>query len=104
MGVKMKKLFATLAVMSAFVSAPVAAQGIPCAPRERMLEIVIDRLGGVRQATGSAGQGAQMELFASDGGEWWFILHLPDGRACLLGNGIDFEPTGGLQPARGNPT
>jgi hypothetical protein len=98
------KLLATLAVMAAFTSAPVAAQGIPCAPRERMLEIVIDRMGGQRQATGQAGPGATVELFAAEGGEWWFILHLPDGRACLLANGADFEPTGGLQPARGNPT
>jgi hypothetical protein len=79
------------------------AQGIPCAPRERMLEIVIDRLGGVRQATGTAGPGAQMELFADPDGGWSLILHLPDGRSCLLANGADFQATGGLQPARGRP-
>jgi hypothetical protein len=83
-----------------------SAQSMPCAPRERMLEVVIDRLGGVRQATGTAGHGgtgAQMELFADPDGGWSLILHLPDGRSCLLANGTEFQATGGLQPARGRP-
>lgn len=80
-----------------------AAQGIPCAPRERMLDILIDRMGGVRQAIGTAGAGAQMELFADPDGGWSLILHLPDGRSCMLANGADFQATGGLQPARGRP-
>jgi hypothetical protein len=98
----MKKL-AVMVAIAIGISAPAAAQGIPCAPRERMLEIVIDRLGGVRQATGVAGQGAQMELFASPDGSWHMVLHLSDGRSCLLANGAEFEATGGLQPARGQP-
>lgn len=82
---------------------PALAQGMPCAPRERMLEIVIDRLGEVRQATGTAGRGATVELFAGPEGSWTILLHLPDGRTCLMANGTNFEATGGLQPARGRP-
>jgi hypothetical protein len=82
---------------------PALAQGMPCAPRERMLEIVIDRLGEVRQATGTAGRGATVELFAGPEGTWSILLHLPDGRSCLIANGTGFEATGGLQPARGRP-
>ena len=82
---------------------PALAQGMPCAPRDRMLEIVIDRLGEVRQATGTAGRGATVELFAGPDGSWSILLHLPDGRSCLMANGSDFEATRGLQPARGRP-
>lgn len=91
------------ACLIAALSHPAAAQGIPCAPRERVLAHVIDRLGGVRQAEGAAGQGARMELYADPDGAWTILLHLPDGRACLLGGGTEFRATGGLQPARGRP-
>lgn len=83
--------------------APLAAQGMPCAPRDRMLEIVIDRLGEARMATGEAGRGAMVELFAGPEGSWSILLHLPDGRTCLMANGRGFEATGGLQPTRGRP-
>ena len=82
---------------------PALAQGIPCAPRERVLSHVIDTLGGVRQAEGVAGQGARMELYADPDGAWTLLLHLPDGRTCLLAGGSGFRPSGGLQPARGRP-
>jgi len=82
---------------------PAAAQSLPCAPRERVLDFVIDRMGETRHATGTAGRGAQMELYAGSDGNWTLLLHLPDGRSCILANGTDFAPTGGLQPARGRP-
>ena len=79
------------------------AQSIPCAPRERVLEFLIDRMGETRRATGTAGPGARMEVFAGEDGNWTIVLHLPDGRACIMANGREFEATGGLQPARGIP-
>ncbi len=85
-------------------AAPISAQGIPCAPREHLLRIIIDQLGESRQASGTAGRGAQMALFAGESGSWSMVLFLPDGRACLLASGAGFEATGGLQPARGMPT
>jgi len=95
--------FAILAAALAFLPQLAFAQSIPCAPRERVLEFLIDRMGESRRATGTAGQGARMELFAGERGSWSMILHLPDGRACILANGQGFEATGGLQPARGIP-
>lgn len=94
---------AILTTAALTLPAPLAAQGMPCAPRDRMLEIVIDRLGEARMATGTAGQGATVELFAGPEGSWTILLHLPDGRTCLMANGRGFEATGGLQPARGRP-
>jgi hypothetical protein len=91
------------AALAASIATPSFAQGIPCAPREQMLQIIIDRMGGVRQATGEGGHGSRMELFASPDGEWVMVLHLQDGRTCLLASGNEFEPTSGLQPARGIP-
>ncbi|MGY6534219.1 MAG: hypothetical protein ACXIVG_02615 [Pararhodobacter sp.] len=88
---------------SVLPASPLPAQSLPCAPREQMLRIVIDQLGETRQATGAAGRGAQMALFASESGSWTMLLFLHDGRACLLANGTGFRATGGLQPARGNP-
>lgn len=93
-----------IAVLALMIPQAAAAQSIPCAPRERVLEALIDRMGESRRAQGTAGRGgAQMELYAGPDGTWTVILHLPDGRACLLANGTDFEATGGLQPARGLP-
>jgi len=92
-----------LAALVAVLPQIAAAQSIPCAPRERVYEFLIDRMGETRRATGTAGQGARMEVFAGEGGSWSILLHLPDGRACILANGQGFEATGGLQPARGIP-
>lgn len=97
----MHRLF--LAALALPIPQALVAQSIPCAARERVLEALIDRMGETRRAMGTAGRGAQMELYAGPDGSWTVILHLPDGRACLLANGTDFEATGGLQPARGLP-
>ena len=100
------RTFLTVLVGAAMMlmATPLSAQGIPCAPREHLLRIIIDQLGETRQAAGTLGRGAQMALFASEGGSWSMVLFLPDGRACLLANGTGFEATGGLQPARGLAT
>lgn len=99
----MRPILFTLAAAQILSAAPAPAQGIPCAPRESLLRFVIDQRGETRQATGTAGRGAQMALFASEAGSWTMVLFLPDGRACLLASGEGFRATGGLQPARGMP-
>jgi len=83
------------------VGAP--AQTLPCGARDRVLSLVLDQLGERRLATGAAQRGARVDLFAGEGGSWTLILHLPDGRACLLAHGSEFEATRGLPPALGNP-
>lgn len=85
------------------LSLPVTAQTLPCAPRERVLHLVIDQRQQLRLATGQAHNGATLDLFAADSGDWSLVLHLPDGRSCLLANGQGFEATQGLQPPRGAP-
>ncbi len=92
-------------ILAALLLAPAAApaQTLPCAARERVLSFVIDQRHETRLATGDAAQGATIELYAGDSGTWTLLLHLPDGRTCLVANGENFTATGGLQPARGAP-
>lgn len=96
----MHRLILAIALL---IPAAAGAQTLPCAPRERVLAHVIDRMGEVRLAEGQAARGALIELFAAPGGTWTLILTLPDGRSCLLANGTGFVATEGLQPARGAP-
>ena len=99
----MLRLFvpAMLSIMAPAI--PSSAQTLPCGARERLLGLVIDQQGQARLASGEAAQGATIELFADDSGDWTLLLTLPDGRSCLLANGRNLTATRGLQPARGNP-
>ena len=93
-----------LLLLSFLLPVPALAQVLPCAPRERVLEFVMDQRGERRLATGDARGNATIELFADDDGGWSLLLNLPDGRSCLLANGGNFRALPELQPARGNPT
>ncbi len=93
----------SVAASLVIAATPLAAQSVPCTQREQVLQFVIDQRGEERLATGRAARGASIDLFASDSGTWSLVLHLPDGRSCLLANGHGFEATQGLQPPRGNP-
>jgi hypothetical protein len=93
----------SIVALLVIAATPVTAQTLPCAAREQVLQFVIDQRSEVRLARGTASRGATLDLFAADSGTWSLVLHLPDGRSCLLANGDNFEATQGLQPARGNP-
>lgn len=97
------RAIAVAAALACVASAPALAQSMPCAPRERVLTFVIDERQEARLATADAARGAVVELFAGDAGTWTILIHLPDGRSCLLANGQGFQATAGLQPARGEP-
>ena len=96
----MHKLVFLITLFSAQLA---AAQTIPCAPRDQVLRFLIEERSETRQAAGSAGRGAQMEVYASDSGSWSIVLHLGDGRTCLLADGSGFEAMHGLLPALGAP-
>lgn len=99
----MLKVRLAVAVLFASIACAAGAQTMPCAPRERVLGFVIDERGEARLAVAQAARGATIELYAGDSGTWTILLHLPDGRTCLMANGQGFEATAGLQPARGQP-
>lgn len=90
---------------AALVTLPLhaAAQTLPCALREVVLTHLIDGLHMQRLTSGVTARGARVEVFATEGGDWAIIVHLPGERSCLLAEGDGFEATQGVQPARGNP-
>lgn len=91
------------AFLASCAAAPVAAQELPCAPRERALAFVLDDLGVSLLATGNAAQGAQVEIYANMEGDWIILLNLTNGQSCLMAGGDNFA-SDVLQPPRGNPT
>jgi len=99
-GDAMRKLILFITLLDPQIA---AAQTIPCAPRDQVLEFLIESMAETRQAVGTAGRGTLMEVYAGDSGSWSIVLHLPDGRSCLLANGTGFEAMHGLLPALGRP-
>lgn len=95
----------TAAILSALmlsVAAPAVAQtvSLQCAQRDGIVEMLSNDFGETRRAIGVAGEGAVMELFASDAtGTWTAIMSLPDGRTCLVMSGSDFSETVERRPA-----
>lgn len=93
----------TAAILSALLlAAPAAGQTVTlqCAPRDGMIAMISDDYGETRRAIGIAGQGAVMELFASEAtGTWTATLTLPNGQTCLVMSGSDFSTTIGRLPA-----
>lgn len=70
----------------------VNAQSRNCAPRADVVKRLSEVYGETRKGIGIAGQGAVMELFASDEtGSWTITVTLPDGTTCLVASGQSYE-------------
>lgn len=70
----------------------VNAQSRNCAPRADVIKRLSEGYGETRKGIGIAGQGAVMELFASDEtGSWTITVTLPDGTTCLVASGQSYE-------------
>lgn len=84
------RALAILVLIAALLAPSVlAAQGVPCGPSERVAAFLLHQ-GEQLRATGVAGHGARMALHVAEDGRWSLLLHLPDGRSCILANGADF--------------
>ena len=67
-----------------------------CAPRDRVLDRLVQTYGETRRGAGLAGAQAMVELFASDStGTWTVTVTLPDGRTCLVASGTDWQAVDG---------
>lgn len=86
--------FVRATLLALFLPLPTAAQGVPCGPSERV-QALLSAQGEQPRATGTAGAGARMALHVAQNGRWSLVLHLPDGRSCILSNGHDFAPVSG---------
>lgn len=70
----------------------VNAQTGNCATRADVIKRLSEGYGETRKGIGIAGQGAVMELFASDEtGSWTITVTLPDGTTCLVASGQSYE-------------
>ena len=76
-------------VLALILPAAAVAQGVPCGSSERV-QAFLGAQGEHPRATGTAGAGARMALHVAQNGRWSLVLHLPDGRSCILSNGNDF--------------
>jgi hypothetical protein len=70
-----------------------AAQAAPlCDDREALISQLRDRWGEAPVALGLTGAGRLLEVLATaDGATWTIIATRPDGRACVLDAGTDWQ-------------
>ena len=86
--------FIGAAVVALLIGLPAFAQPLQCDTRDRVLAYLADQYGETRRALGIAGEGAVMEMFASDAtGTWTLTLTLPTGEMCLMASGIGYDGT-----------
>lgn len=86
----MRALIFCFAACLSLSSLPASAQGLHCAPRAQVLDL-LSRQDQTRRAMGQAGP-AVMELFAAqDSQHWTLTVTLRDGRMCRLAHGVGYE-------------
>lgn len=67
----------------------------PCAGRHQVVDELKSRFSENTAGVGLTEQGAMIELLTSEAGSWSLLLNFPDGRACLMATGNNWE---GLPP------
>ena len=63
----------------------------PCAGRHEVVDALKSRFSEKTAGVGLTEQGAMMELLTSDDGSWSLLLNFPDGRACMMAAGSNWE-------------
>ena len=79
------------------------AAALQCGSRDAVTVTLAERYGEVRQALGLAQNGVVMELYAAETGSWTILITRPDGMACLLAAGEDFQSLSEALPPPGDP-
>ncbi|WP_412550272.1 hypothetical protein [Shimia sp. MIT910701] len=81
------------AALAVLLACPVGAQNLRhCADRDLVVERLAQKYGETRQALGLGGQGAMMEIFASEAsGSWTITITTPNGSTCLMATGQNYE-------------
>jgi len=83
----------------AFGTAPAAAQ-TSCGPREQLVKVLADQYKEDPVGIGLARPGQVLEVFASSSGSWTMVMTMPDGKACLIAAGDNWEM---VTKIKGNP-
>jgi hypothetical protein len=99
----LRALAAAAALMAAFFMPAAQAHNLPCADADGWRAMLAEQYGEATVGRGVAGGGEIMfELLTSaEGATWTLLLHFPDGRACLLGNGKAWVQREYQPPRRG---
>jgi len=89
-----------------FVSFPAfgyGGQGFPCGDRADMIGKLESKYGERPIGGGVTAAGGLVQVFTSESGETWSIVVFgPDGKACLIGAGDDWQQL--KPPQYGDPT
>ena len=101
----MKQMMISAAVIGSILSAsaPAAAQGRNCEPRDIVVERLASKYGESRQSMGLGANNAVIEVFASDAsGTWTITVTSASGLTCLVASGQAYEELAEILPAEGN--
>ncbi len=83
---------ATLAALLIALALPVAAQQLPCADRATVIERLASEFAEKPIALGIANDGSVVEVLSSTtSGGWTLIVTRPDGTACMIAAGENWE-------------
>jgi hypothetical protein len=81
---------AAVAVLAAAGSSPAIAQSA-CGPREQLVKLLADQYKEDPVGMGLSQPGQVLEVFASSNGSWTMVMTLPDGKACMIAAGDNWE-------------
>ncbi|MCD6070324.1 MAG: hypothetical protein K0S42_840 [Microvirga sp.] len=81
---------AALAVLTAIGTSPASAQSA-CGPGEQLVKLLADQYKEDPVGMGLSQPGQILEVFASSNGSWTMVMTMPDGRACLIAAGDNWE-------------
>ncbi|WP_243368743.1 hypothetical protein [Microvirga solisilvae] len=86
----------SIALLSALGSSVVALASdasaqTSCGPREQLVKVLADQYKEDPVGIGLAQPGQVLEVFASQGGSWSMVMTMPDGKACLIAAGDNWE-------------
>lgn len=83
-----------------FVLPSEASAQASCGPREQIVKLLADQYKEDPVGIGLAQPGQVLEVFASHGGSWSMVMTMPDGKACLIAAGDNWEM---VTKIKGNP-
>jgi hypothetical protein len=91
-------------ILAAWLTQPARAQGAMCGPASEIIKSVTgEKYAEAPVIKGLMGDSYPMTVFANPKtGTWTAIFLTPDGRACIFGAGVEFEPMPASKP--GEPT
>lgn len=81
---------ALLGAVLALGFSPANAQ-TSCGPREQLVKLLADQYKEDPVGIGLAQPGSVLEVFASSAGTWTMVMTMPDGKACLIAAGDNWE-------------